>query len=107
RAEELIEALDMGTFRKKRVDKLSGGQRRRVNLATALMCDPRYILLDEPLAGIDSEGAVRILELLKREHEKGRALLVTEHLMKDLITFADRIITLSGGKIEKEEDLRG
>ncbi len=107
RAEELIDALGMGQFRKKRVEKLSGGQRRRVNLAAALMCHPQYILLDEPLAGIDSEGAERILALLKSEKEKGIAILITEHQMKDLITFADRMITLSGGKIVSDEDLRG
>ena len=107
RAEELIEALDMEQFRKKRVGKLSGGQRRRVNLAAALMCHPQYILLDEPLAGIDPDGSEKILALLRKEREKGAALLVTEHVMRDLITFADRMITLSGGRIVSEEDLRG
>lgn len=97
RAEYLISELDMGLFKKKRVDRLSGGQRRRVNLAVALMGNYGYLLLDEPLAGIDDAGAKAIENLLKKEKEKGCAILLTEHNPTILLPIMDRRIKMDGG----------
>lgn len=97
RAEYLISELDMGLFKKKRVDRLSGGQRRRVNIAVALMGNYGYLLLDEPLAGIDDAGAKAIENLLKKEKEKGCAILLTEHNPTILLPIMDRRIKMDGG----------
>ena len=99
RAKELVEALAMGPFAKKRADRLSGGQRRRVNLAVAMMGTYEYLLLDEPLAGIDEEGAQCIEALLKQEREKGRGMIIAEHNPKVLLSFMDRTIKLEMGHI--------
>lgn len=97
RAEYLISELKMDAFKKKRVDRLSGGQRRRVNLAVALMGNYGYLLLDEPLAGIDDAGAQAIENLLKKEKEKGCAILLTEHNPTILLPIMDRRIKMDGG----------
>jgi len=97
RAEYLISELDMENFRKKRVDRLSGGQRRRVNLAVALMGDYDYILMDEPLAGIDEHGGKCIKHLLETEKEKGRGILFSEHNPTILLPLMDRKLTIDGG----------
>ena len=97
RAEYLISELDMDSFKKKRVDRLSGGQRRRVNLAVALMGNYDYILMDEPLAGIDDYGGKCIKNLLETEKEKGRGILFTEHNPTILLPLMDRKLTIDGG----------
>jgi ABC-type multidrug transport system, ATPase component len=97
RAEYLISELDMDSFKNKRVDRLSGGQRRRVNLAVALMGNYDYILMDEPLAGIDDYGGKCIKNLLETEKEKGRGILFTEHNPTILLPLMDRKLTIDGG----------
>ena len=97
RADYLISELDMNSFVKKRVDRLSGGQSSRVNLAVALMGKYDYILLDEPLAGIDEYGAECISSLLKKEKDNGCGLLLTEHNPKVLLPLTDRVLKLDGG----------
>ncbi len=97
RAEYLIRELDMDSFKKKRADRLSGGQRRRVNLAVALMGNYDYILMDEPLAGIDEYGGQCIKHLLEKEKENGRGILFTEHNPTILLPLMDRKLTINGG----------
>ena len=97
RAEYLISELDMESFKKKRVDRLSGGQRRRVNIAVAMMGNYDYLLLDEPLAGIDENGGGCIESLLRKEKESGRGILLTEHNPTILLPLMDRTIKLDGG----------
>lgn len=97
RAEYLIRALQMEAFRKKRVDRLSGGQRRRVNLAVALMGSYSYLLLDEPLAGVDAQGGECIAALLREEKEKGTAMIISEHNPTILMPLMDRALRLDGG----------
>ncbi len=97
RADYLISELDMGSFKKKRVDRLSGGQRRRVNIAVAMMGNYDYLLLDEPLAGIDEYGGECIESLLRKEKESGRGILLTEHNPTILLPLMDRQLKLDGG----------
>ena len=97
RAEYLINELEMTDFKRKRVDRLSGGQRRRVNLAVALMGKHDYLLLDEPLAGIDAHGAECVEHLLRKEKEKGCSMIVTEHNPTILLPLTDRSLRIDGG----------
>ena len=97
RADYLISELDMESFKKKRVDRLSGGQRRRVNIAVAMMGNYDYLLLDEPLAGIDEYGGECIESLLRKEKESGRGILLTEHNPTILLPLMDRQLKLDGG----------
>ena len=97
----MISELDMGSFKKKRVDRLSGGQRRRVNIAVAMMGNYDYLFLDEPLAGIDERGAECIEAILRKEKESGRGILLTEHNPTILLPLMDRQLKLDGGHFKE------
>ena len=99
RAEYLVNELEMADFKRKRVDRLSGGQRRRVNLAVSLMGQYEYLLLDEPLAGIDAHGGECIEQLLRKEKEKGCAMIITEHNPTILLPLTDRSLRIERGHL--------
>ena len=94
KAQSLIEELGMSDFRRKRIDKLSGGQKRRVNLAVTLMSDYDYLLLDEPFAGIDSAGEGLIKNLILSEKKNGKGIIIAEHNKEIISQLADRTINL-------------
>jgi len=80
----------------KKIIKLSGGMKRRINFAVALMGEYEYMILDEPLAGVDIESTDRIIDFLKNERDRGVGILLTGHERYLLNEFADRIINLEG-----------
>lgn len=96
--DELVELLDIGPLLSQRVTTLSGGEKQRVAIARALILDPCLILADEPTGNLDAKNREMIFRLLRREHEKGRGILMITH---DTATAAqaDMIYTLSGGKL--------
>ncbi len=96
--EELITILSMQQFRKKRVDRLSGGQRRRVNIAVSMMSEPNYILLDEPFAGVDRETTEDLLRYLAQEKAAGKGIVISAHERETVHLLADRVLLLSEGK---------
>ncbi|MGE4411214.1 MAG: phosphonate ABC transporter ATP-binding protein [Sphingobium sp.] len=85
---------------RRRVADLSGGQQQRVGIARAFMLNPAYVLADEPVASLDPQTSVDILELLEREaKESGTAVLCSLHQIDLALRFADRIIALRAGRI--------
>lgn len=98
RIAELIEKLGLGAERRKLLRKLSGGQKRRVNLAAALICEPRYLLLDEPLAGVDEESEGRILEMLAQYRQQGCGLVIASHQPRLLRGLANQALVLDRGE---------
>ena len=98
RMEELMEILSMHSFRKKRVDRLSGGQRRRVNIAASMMSEPAYILLDEPFAGVDERTMEDLLTYLAKEKAEGKGIVICEHERETIRTLVDQVILLSEGE---------
>lgn len=96
RAEELCAALELSSLLKSPVRQLSGGQRQRLALARALMNRPRILLADEPIGNLDAENAARVLELLRRERERGMNLLVITH-DDFLLHGVDRVLRLENG----------
>ena len=97
RIEELSRTLLLTDFMKKRVDKLSGGQRRRVNIAVAMMCYPKYLLLDEPFAGVDEKSGDCLIEYLLQLKNAGMGMVISEHDKERIASLADRVITLEKG----------
>jgi lipopolysaccharide export system ATP-binding protein len=81
---------------------LSGGERRRVEIARTLATHPRFILLDEPLAGIDPVAVADIKELIKKLKERGIGILITDHNVKDILDIVDRTYIIYDGQILKE-----
>ncbi|MCK4221813.1 MAG: ABC transporter ATP-binding protein, partial [Dehalococcoidia bacterium] len=82
-----------------RVDKFSGGMKRRVNLAIALMGSPELLFLDEPTVGIDPQSRNKIYETIEGLREKGMTILYTTHYMEEADRLCDRIAIVDGGQI--------
>jgi ABC-2 type transport system ATP-binding protein len=103
RIEALLELLDITHLRKSVTGKLSAGESTRVNLAKALLNEPRLLLLDEPTASLDPDIADRVRKLLRSlQKETGLSILYTSHNMRDIEEVCDRLIFLHGGKVLAE-----
>jgi lipopolysaccharide export system ATP-binding protein len=97
--ESLIDQLGLGHIRKNRGYALSGGERRRVEIARSLCISPSFILLDEPFAGIDP---IAVLDLQKTIHglkESGIGILITDHNVRETLTVTDRAYIINEGRI--------
>ena len=85
--------------------ELSGGQKRRVAIAGILAMKPEYFILDDPTAGLDPEGRVQLLELLKRlNQEQGITIILVSHSMEDIASYVDRMIVMNRGRLEFDGD---
>ena len=96
--EELVELLEIGPLLNQRVNTLSGGEKQRVAIARALILDPCLILADEPTGNLDPKNRDLIMALLRREHEKGRGVILITHDMA-LAKETNEILLLQGGKL--------
>lgn len=105
RAEELIRWLGMGEFADLRCGALSTGQKQRVNIARALVADPRILIMDEPTLGLDVLSNRVILEFIKRERAEGKTIILSTHYLDEAETLCDRIGLLHNGRIVAEGDL--
>jgi len=102
-ADRLTERLDFARFRDRRVDRLSGGNRRKLTLAVSLMHDPEVLLLDEPYTGFDWETYLAFWDLAADLAERGTAVAVISHLVSERDRF-DRILELRDGRLEATDD---
>lgn len=103
RIEFLLELLEITHLRKSVTGRLSAGESTRVNLAKALLNEPRLLLLDEPTASLDPDIADRVRKLLRKlQKENGLSVLYTSHNMRDIEEVCDRLIFLHGGKVLAE-----
>ena len=96
--DELVELLDIGPLLSQKVITLSGGEKQRVAIARALILDPCLILADEPTGNLDAKNREMIFKLLRREHEKGRGILLITH-DEDTAAQANIRYNLIGGKL--------
>ena len=101
RLEELLSELDIAHLRKNRAYTLSGGERRRVEITRALVNEPKFILLDEPFAGIDPIAVEDIQKIISRLVERGLGVLVTDHNVRETLSICDRAYIMCDGKILK------
>jgi lipopolysaccharide export system ATP-binding protein len=99
RLEELMEEFGISHVRKVRGDALSGGERRRVEIARCLATEPQFILLDEPFAGIDPLAIDDIREIILYLKRQGIGILITDHNVRETLDITDRAYILSDGKI--------
>ena len=104
RLEELLEEFGIEHVRKTRGDALSGGERRRVEIARCLATDPRYILLDEPFAGIDPLAIDDIRDIILYLKEQGIGILITDHNVRETLGITDRAYIMAEGRILKSGD---
>jgi len=99
RLEELLEEFGVAHVRRIRGDSLSGGERRRVEIARCLATEPRYILLDEPFAGIDPIAIDDIREIILYLRDQGIGILITDHNVRETLGITDRAYIMSDGEI--------
>lgn len=97
--DELVELLDLQPLLSQRVNTLSGGEKQRVAIARALILDPCLILADEPTGNLDPKNRDLIMQLLRREHEKGRGVILITHDM-EVARSADTIYLLQDGMLQ-------
>jgi lipopolysaccharide export system ATP-binding protein len=101
RLEELLGELDLQHLRKNKAYTLSGGERRRVEITRALVNDPKFILLDEPFAGIDPIAVEDIQKIIGRLVERGLGVLITDHNVRETLSICNRAYIMCDGKILK------
>jgi lipopolysaccharide export system ATP-binding protein len=97
--ENLIEEFNLGHVRKNIGDRLSGGERRRTEIARCLAIEPRFIMLDEPFAGVDPIAVQDIQDIVWKLKEKNIGILITDHNVDETLTITDRAYLLFEGRI--------
>ena len=99
RLENLIKEFNIGHVRERKGTELSGGERRRVEIARCLALEPQFILLDEPFAGVDPLAVADIQTIVKYLRERGMGILITDHNVRETLNIVDRAYILNEGKI--------
>lgn len=99
RLQELLEQFKITHVRKTKAGRLSGGERRRLEIARCLISEPRIIMLDEPFAGIDPVTVQNIQVVIRQLARDGIAILITDHAAREILQITDRTYVVSEGKI--------
>jgi lipopolysaccharide export system ATP-binding protein len=102
RLEALLADLHIGHIRKNPAISLSGGERRRVEIARALATDPRFILLDEPFAGVDPIAVLDIQKIIGFLKERNIGVLITDHNVRETLGICDRAYIINAGSVMAE-----
>jgi lipopolysaccharide export system ATP-binding protein len=101
RLDELLEQLDISHIRRSMGYQLSGGERRRVEITRALVTNPKFMLLDEPFAGIDPIAVQDLQGIVKKLRERGLGILITDHNVRDTLSITDRAYIMYEGTIKR------
>ena len=99
RLNELLREFNIRHIEKRKGTELSGGERRRVEIARCLALEPKFILLDEPFAGVDPLAVADIQEIVKYLKKRGIGILITDHNVRETLHIVDRAYILNEGKI--------
>ncbi|WP_345629595.1 ABC transporter ATP-binding protein [Rugosimonospora acidiphila] len=106
KADELLEFVQLTERANSKVDPLSGGMKRRLTIARALVNDPDIVLLDEPTTGLDPQARHLVWERLFRLKQQGVTLVLTTHYMDEAEQLCDRLVVMDGGRIVAEDSPR-
>ena len=107
RAREMMDVFDLRSKAGVRAPKLSGGMRRRLLLARALMHEPPLVILDEPTAGVDFELRIELWAYIRRLHDGGTTLLLTTHYLEEADELCDDIALIRGGRVIARDSADG
>ena len=102
RVSEVLDLVGLTSVAKKRTKGFSLGMGQRLGIAAALLADPRILILDEPVNGLDPEGVVWIRELLKALAADGRTVFISSHLMNEMAVTADHLIVIGRGSLQAD-----
>ena len=103
RADELLERFGLTSHAHLEYTKISGGQKRRLSLARALIHEPRLLILDEPTAGVDVELRIELWQWLKKLNAEGLTIFLTTHYLEEAEELCRRIAIVRGGRIVTEK----
>jgi ABC-2 type transport system ATP-binding protein len=107
RAAEMMDVFDLRAKARTRAPQLSGGMRRRLLLARALMHEPRLLILDEPTAGVDFELRLELWAYIRRLHETGTTVLLTTHYLEEAEELCEEIAIIRGGHLIARDSAEG
>ena len=102
RADEMLEAFDLTAKARSLANQLSGGMRRRLLLARALLHRPRLVILDEPTAGVDIELRTDLWEYIRRLHRDGTTIVLTTHYLEEAEALCERVAFIGAGRITED-----
>lgn len=102
RTQRLLEDFEITHIRKSKAGRLSGGERRRLEIARCLVSDPKIIMLDEPFAGIDPVTVQNIQQIIAKLRQRGIAILITDHAAREILDTVDRCYVISKGAVLHE-----
>jgi ABC-2 type transport system ATP-binding protein len=105
RIDELLEKVKMSHARKVQLRKYSKGMLQRVGVAQALINDPDFLILDEPMSGLDPIGQREIKDLILEEKKKGKTILLSSHMLSDVEALCDRVGVIMSGRVVKTGEL--
>jgi lipopolysaccharide export system ATP-binding protein len=100
--DRLLKEFNLSELAQKDAYKLSGGERRKVEIARAIAIGPMFLLFDEPFAGIDPLAIIELKKMLRYLKDKGLGILITDHNVRDTLSITDRAYIISNGEILKE-----
>lgn len=106
RVDQLLEAVGLLPKADHRVETFSGGMQRRINLATALIHQPKILLLDEPTAGVDPQSRNHLFEEIKRCSREGMTIIYTTHYMEEVETLCNKVAIMDHGKMVAHDTLQ-
>ena len=104
KVEDLLEELGLQTVSKQPAYTLSGGERRRLEIARALLTEPRFLLMDEPFSGVDPISVAEVQKIVLALKDKGIGVLITDHNVRETLRIVDRAYLLHDGKVLAEGD---
>ncbi len=103
--DELLGEFRLGDLRRKKVGELSGGQRRRREIAITLACEPSFAMLDEPFAGVDPHATEEIGQMIDHLADRDIGVLITDHKARELLGIVDRAYVIESGRVLAEGDV--
>ena len=107
RTQKLLKFVQLAEYANKMISELSGGMKRRVVLARALLNEPEMIILDEPTVGLDIQSRNIIWNKLKMLKKQGVSIVITSHYMNEIEFLADRLLIIDSGVIKDEGTITG
>jgi len=107
RAEALLQRLGLSAHARKPLRKFSKGMTQRVGIAQALLNEPNFLVLDEPMSGLDPIGRSDVKQLLREERERGTTILMTSHVLAETESLCDRVAILHAGRVLEVGTVKG